>query len=57
MRVAKVGTIIPWAGDGNEGFALSNIPKGWILCDGRLYNANRYPLLAATLGDTYGEMI
>jgi hypothetical protein len=54
MRVAKVGTIMPWAGDGNEGFALSNIPKGWILCDGRLYNANRYPLLAATLGDTYG---
>jgi len=54
MKVAKIGTIIPWGGDGNEGFALSNVPKGWILCDGRLYNANRYPLLASHLGTTYG---
>ena len=54
MRVAKIGTIMPWAGDGNEGFALSNIPKGWILCDGKLQNAARYPLLASELGTTYG---
>lgn len=54
MKVAKIGTIMPWAGDGNEGFAISNVPKGWILCDGRLYNANRYPLLASHLGTTYG---
>lgn len=54
MRVAKIGTIMPWAGDGNEGFALSNIPKGWILCDGKLHNASRYPLLASELGTTYG---
>lgn len=54
MRVAKIGTIMPWTGDGNEGFALSNIPKGWILCDGKLQNAARYPLLASELGNTYG---
>lgn len=54
MRVAKIGTIMPWAGDGNEGFALSNIPKGWILCDGKLQNAARYPLLASEIGNTYG---
>ena len=45
---------MPWAGDGNEGFALSNIPKGWIVCDGLLKNAADYPLLAAQLGDSYG---
>ena len=45
---------MPWSGDGNEGFALSNIPKGWIVCDGLLKNAVDYPLLAAQLGDSYG---
>lgn len=54
MRVAKVGTIMPWAGDGNEGFSLSNIPQGWILCDGKIYDASRYPLLASEIGDSYG---
>ena len=28
MKTAKIGTIMPWAGDGNDGFALSNLPKG-----------------------------
>ena len=54
MRVAKVGTIMPWAGDGNEGFALGNVPQGWILCDGKIYSASRYPLLASEIGNTYG---
>jgi microcystin-dependent protein len=54
MRVAKVGTIMPWAGDGNEGFALGNVPQGWILCDGKIYAASRYPLLASEIADTYG---
>jgi len=54
MKSAKIGTIMPWSGDGNEGFALSNIPKGWIVCDGLLKNAVDYPLLAAQLGDSYG---
>ena len=27
MRVAKIGTIMPWGGDGGNGFLASNIPK------------------------------
>lgn len=45
---------MPWAGDGNEGNLLSNIPTGWILCDGRVYQASRYPLLTSILGNSYG---
>lgn len=54
MKTAKIGTVMPWAGDGNEGDLLSNIPTGWILCDGRVYQANRYPLLTSILGNSYG---
>jgi hypothetical protein len=54
MKTAKIGTIMLWAGDGNDGDLLSNIPTGWILCDGRVYPASRYPLLASVLGNSYG---
>jgi len=54
MRAAKIGTIMPWGGDGGTGFLESNIPKGWITCTGQTLNAADYPLLAAALGDTYG---
>ena len=54
MRTAKVGTILPWGGDGNEGFLSSNLPKGWIICDGTTHPAKDYPLLASVIGDTYG---
>ena len=54
MKTAKVGTILPWAGDGGTGFLASNIPKGWIVCDGKIKDAHDYPLLASILGDTYG---
>ena len=54
MKTAKVGTILPWAGDGGTGFLASNIPKGWIVCDGDVKEAKLYPLLASILGDTYG---
>ena len=36
MRTAKIGTILPWGGDGGNGFLESNIPKGWIVCKGDL---------------------
>lgn len=55
MKSARIGTIMPWSGDGNTGFSLSNIPQGWIICDGSLQLASRYPLLAAQIGDTYGS--
>ena len=54
MKTAKIGTIMPWAGDGNDGTLLSNVPRGWILCDGRVYQADRYPLLSSILGNSYG---
>jgi hypothetical protein len=54
MRVAKIGTIMPWGGDGGNGFLASNIPKGWIVCTGQTLAASDYPLLASVLGDTYG---
>ena len=54
MKTAKIGTIMLWAGDGNDGDLLSNLPTGWILCDGRVYPASRYPLLASVLGNSYG---
>ena len=54
MKTAKIGTIMIWAGDGNVGNLSSNIPKGWILCDGTNYPASRYPLLASVIGNSYG---
>ena len=54
MKTAKVGTILPWGGDGGNGFLASNIPKGWIVCSGQTIKASEYPLLASNLGDTYG---
>tara|TARA_B100001094_G_scaffold164303_1_gene159062 strand:- start:4079 stop:5800 length:1722 start_codon:yes stop_codon:yes gene_type:complete len=55
MKTAKVGTILPWGGDGGTGFLASNIPVGWIVCDGKQsIEAKDYPLLASVIGDTYG---
>ncbi len=55
MRAARIGTIMPWGGDGGNGNLPSNIPKGWITCTGQQnLMAKDYPLLAAELGDTYG---
>ena len=54
MRSAKIGTIMPWGGDGGNGFLASNIPKGWIVCKGDTLSAADYPLLASVIGDTYG---
>ena len=54
MKTAKIGTILPWAGDGGSGFLPSNIPKGYLVCDGSTKDASDYPLLASMIGDTYG---
>lgn len=48
MKAAAIGTIIPWVGGSTE------IPKGWLMCDGSSIQASRYPLLAQTIGNTYG---
>lgn len=57
MKTAKVGTIMPWCGDGFSGFGAGNVPKGWELCDGESRDASQYPLLVSILGTTYGGSI
>lgn len=47
MKGAVIGTIMPWSGP------ISQIPKGWIICDGTTPPANEYPLLVQAIGDTY----
>tara|TARA_B100000035_G_scaffold234050_1_gene202329 strand:- start:12970 stop:14226 length:1257 start_codon:yes stop_codon:yes gene_type:complete len=49
MKGAVIGTIMPWTG------ALSEIPKGWIICDGTSPDAKDYPLLVQVIGDTYNS--
>jgi hypothetical protein len=49
-RSAVVGTIMPWTG------GLSNIPPGWILCDGGVVDASDYPLLTQAIGNTYDAL-
>lgn len=46
-KAAIIGTIMPWSGP------LSNIPDGWIICDGSTKNAADFPLLVQVIGDTY----
>lgn len=45
---------MPWAGNGNNGFTLENIPRGWIVCDGRRRDASDFQMLASMIGETYG---
>jgi hypothetical protein len=54
LKFAKIGTIMPWGGDGSDGFSPTNIPKGWIVCNGASLSASRYPLLASIIGNSYG---
>lgn len=46
-KAAIIGTIMPWTGP------LGAIPKGWIICDGSILDADLYPLLVQAIGDTY----
>ena len=38
---------MPWVGN------ISDIPDGWIVCDGTQISASDFPLLARAIGDTY----
>ena len=46
-KAAAIGTIMPWVGN------ISDIPDGWIGCDGTQVSASDFPLLARAIGDTY----
>ena len=54
MKSAPVGTIMPWSGQSSVGSLPNNIPTGWIVCDGRTFPCNQFPLLASMIGNTYG---
>ena len=41
------GMVVPYAG--------STAPDGWLLCDGRTLQSDRYPELYAAIGTTYGQ--
>jgi microcystin-dependent protein len=43
------GTIVPFGG--------TNIPTGWLLCDGTLYVVTQYPNLYAAIGINYGGIL
>ena len=47
-EVQPVGTIAPFAGTDD------NVPKGWLLCDGKTFSSIEYPDLANLVGDIYG---
>ena len=48
QRALPIGSVQPWGG------SLSEIPKGWLLCNFAEINAGDYPLLARVIRDTYG---
>ena len=48
QRALPIGSVQPWTGN------LSEIPSGWLLCNGAELEAEDYPLLARILRDTYG---
>ncbi len=54
MKSAPIGTVMPWGGQSSFGNLPNNIPTGWIVCDGRTFEANDFPLLASMIGNTYG---
>jgi len=35
-------------------FLGSELPEGWMFCDGRVLAADQYPVLARTMGNNYG---
>jgi len=48
MKALPIGSVMPWTGN------LTQIPKGWLLCNGAEVPAADYPLLARVIRDTYG---
>ena len=48
QKALPIGSVQPWGGN------ISEIPNGWLLCNGAEIEAGDYPLLARILRDTYG---
>lgn len=48
FKNASIGTIMAWTG------TTSDIPQGWLSCDGSTHNNADYPALQSVIGTTYG---
>jgi len=48
QKALPIGSVQPWGGN------VSDIPSGWLLCNGQELQGSEYPLLARILRDTYG---
>lgn len=48
MKSVAIGTIMPWAGN------ITNIPSGWIKCDGSSLSTQDFPVLFEIIGYKYG---
>jgi microcystin-dependent protein len=48
FKNAAIGTIMAWSG------GSSDLPTGWLACDGAAVNNTDYPLLQEVIGYTYG---
>lgn len=51
MKAAAIGTIMPWVGD------LTEVPRGWLICNGNEVDAADFPLLAQVIKTTYGGTV
>ena len=49
------GQVIAWAGKLTNEEGSSNLPKGWLVCDGRPVSSSRYSLLFAAIGTSWGD--
>ena len=54
VNTAPIGTIMPWCGSSVSSDLDDSIPTGWMVCNGRQLKAADFPLLARTIGNTYG---
>jgi len=48
FKNASIGTIMSWTGTNTD------IPTGWLSCDGTTYDDDDYPALVSVIGYTYG---
>lgn len=48
QKGSAIGTIIAWSGD------ITNLPSGWIICNGKTIEVQDYPLLFEAIGYRYG---
>jgi hypothetical protein len=48
QKGTAIGTIISWSGD------ITNMPPGWIICDGKTLEVDDYPTLFDIIGYRYG---